>query len=192
VDECTTAPANASCWFIDGSCGDASGCLTKDLDGKCRKGCKRSSESETTSSCVLDGCIQYSSGACSTILGCVLAEGSCVSSFEGFGCVGVDSESECLSIANCDIFLGGVCGERVSYDKDCSLIGEEVCFKTSVCKWNPRVGCVEEEEEGKEAKGESFLTWSFFAFIGLKNFILFFFFTKVIRTLIFFFFILKF
>jgi hypothetical protein len=102
-----------------------------------------------------------------------LAEGFCFSSFEGFGCVGVDSESECLSIPNCDIFLGGVCGERVLYGKDCNLIGEDVCLNTSVCRWDPRIGCVEVEEE-EETKTETSLTWSFPAFIGLINIIFFF------------------
>jgi hypothetical protein len=164
--------------LIDGSCSDANECLIKDSNGNCRRGCKYSSE--ITTSCVIDGCIQYSSGVCSTISGCVLVEGFCVGSFEDFGCIGVDSESACLSISNCDIFLGGVCGERVLYDKDCSLIGEDVCFDTSICRWDPRVGCVEVEEDQEEIKTETFLTWLFSAFIGL----IIFFFVRAIHTLV--------
>jgi hypothetical protein len=170
--------------LIDGSCSDAKECSIKDLNGNCRKGCKHS-RSEITSSCIIDGCVQYSSSVCSNVSGCVLVEGFCVSSFEDFGCIGVDSKLVCLSISICDFFLGGVCGERVLYDEDCGLVGEDVCFITSICKWDPRVGCVKVEEKEEKAKTESFWTWSFFAFIGLINFN--FFFTRVIHILIIFF-----
>jgi hypothetical protein len=190
VGECTSFPANiSSYWLIDGSCSDVNGCLIKDLNGNCRKGCKHSG-SETSSSCVVDGCIQYSSSVCSTVSGCVFVEGFCVSSFEDFGCIGIDSPSICLSIPNCDIFFGGVCGERVLYNEDCGLVGEDVCFTASVCGWDPRVGCVKVEEEEEEAESQSFLSWSFFAFIGLINFDFFFFFFIYFND--FFFFISKF
>jgi hypothetical protein len=97
--------------------------------------------------------------------------------------------------------MGGLCRERVLYDEDCGVVGEDVCFNTSVCKWDPRVGCVEEEKEreedeekGKEeesAKSESVLSWWFFAFIGLFNRTdpLSFFFLNQIYCLIIFFFL---
>jgi hypothetical protein len=82
--------------------------------------------------------------------------------------------------------MGGLCKERVLYDEDCGVVGEDACFDTSACKWDPRTGCVEEEKErekdeekegeneekGKEeesAKSKSVLSWWFFAFIGLFN-----------------------
>jgi hypothetical protein len=163
--------------LINGSCNDAAECLIEDSDGNCQKGCKHSGN-ETVSSCVIDECVGYSSGVCSSITGCTLVEGFCVdNSFENHECTKIYSVSMCVSVPNCDIFFGGLCRERVLYNKDCDVVGEEICLNTSNCKWDAKAGCVESEEEEENSKSESFLTWSFFAFLGSFNkiFVLFFF-----------------
>jgi hypothetical protein len=91
----------------------------------------------------------------------IVGDGYCVS--DDIGCYMLSNISSCFSNVNCDVFAGNICKRRIFYNGSCSLLGKDICFSTSGCKWDEDDGCVSEEEKSSSSS----LSWELIVFISL-------------------------
>jgi hypothetical protein len=150
---------------------------------ECRSGCEHSGK-EVASLCIVDECNKYNVNKYLSISGCVLFNESFINDIKNNLCINQHTTKSCLLSPNCDFFIGFICSKKVSYDGDCSLIGDNTCASTKGCVWkNWCVGCADYDSDEIKEKEDNLNGGWIFGIVSL-GFIFILFFYLVVSFLV--------